>query len=146
MPLELEERERFRFYSLTPREREELLERLREELCNRDEVKLAVVFGSFLKDYPFRDIDVAVYVTGSIDPLDYKLRLEEELERKIGYPVDIVILNEAPPWFVRKVLKEGRTLFTKQPLLLERLYLKAIDEEQHIKNPDKLEEHSEGSL
>jgi len=138
MPLELEERERFRFYSLNPQEREELLERLREELCNRDEVKLAVVFGSFLKDYPFRDIDVAVYVTGNIDPLDYKLRLEEELERKIGYPIDVTILNEAPPWFARKVLKEGRTLFTKQPLLLERLYLKAIDEEQHIKKPRQI--------
>jgi len=142
MSLELEERERFRFYSLNPQEREEILERLREELCNRDEVKLAVVFGSFLKGYPFRDIDVAVYVTGNIDPLDYKLRLEEELERKIGYPIDVTILNEAPPWFARKVLKEGRTLFTKQPLLLERLYLKAIDEERYIKNLNEREEYN----
>jgi len=136
--LELEERERFRFYSLSPQEKEGLLEKLREELSRHEEIKLAVVFGSFLKDYPFRDIDVAVYVVGGADPLDYKLGLEEELERKIGYPIDIAVLNEAPPWFVRKVLREGRALFTRHPLLLERLYLKAIDEEQHFKNLNRL--------
>ena len=135
MSLDLEERERFRFHKLRPEEKDRLLERLKEELVGREEVKLAVVYGSFLKEYPFRDIDLALYVVVEGDPLNYKLWLEEELERKTGYPIDIAVLNEAPPWFTRKVLRKGRLLFTRQPLLPEKLYLKAVDEEQHIKSP-----------
>jgi len=130
MSLELEERERFRFFRLGPQEKEVLIKKLRDELSKRREVVLAVVFGSFLKDYPFRDIDVAVYAVPLEDSLDYKLRLEDELEKVIGYPIDIAVLNEAPPWFVKKVLEEGRPIVVKQPLLLEKLYLKAVDEEQ----------------
>jgi len=130
MSLELEERERFRFFRLSPREKEVLIEKLRGELGKRREVVLVVVFGSFLKDYPFRDIDVAIYAAPLEDSLDYKLRLEEELEEVISYPIDVVVLNDAPPWFMKKVLEEGRPIVVKQPLLLEKLYLKAIDEEQ----------------
>jgi len=132
MPLDLEERERFRFFDLKPEEREELLGRLRRELGKREEVKLAIVHGSFLTGRPFRDVDVAVYVVVEGDLLDYKLRLEEELERELGYPIDVAVLNEAPPWFVRRVLREGRPLLARQPLLLEKLLLKAVDEEQHL--------------
>jgi len=132
MPLELEERERFRFFRLKPQEREGLLEKLRKELSEREEVQLAIVYGSFLKGYPFRDIDVAVYVAAEGDLLDYKLRLEEELEEKLGYPIDVAVLNEAPPWFAEKVLREGQLLLTRQPLLLEKLLLKAVDEERHL--------------
>jgi len=113
MSLELEERDRFRFFRLSPREKEELVEKLRGELGKHGEVMLAVVFGSFLKDYPFRDIDIAVYIVGVEDSLNYKLRLEEELEEVIGYPIDVVVLNEAPPWFVKKVLNEGRPIVMK---------------------------------
>jgi len=132
MPLELEERERFRFFKLKPQEREGLLEKLRKELSEREEVQLAIVYGSFLKGYPFRDIDVAVYVAAEGDLLDYKLRLEEELEEKLGYPIDVAVLNEAPPWFAEKVLRKGQPLLTRQPLLLEKLLLKAVDEERHL--------------
>jgi len=128
--LELEERERFRFHSLSPQEKEELLEKLRKELGKRGEIKLAIVHGSFLKDYPFRDIDVAVYVEGDINTLWYKIELEIELEDKIGYPIDIAILNEALQWFTEKVLKEGRTLIARQPLP-ERLHPKTAGGEQH---------------
>ncbi len=133
MPLELEERERFRFYKLSPEEKLKILEKIREELEKHEEIKLAIVYGSFLKSYPFRDIDIAVYVVTDKDLLDYKFELEEKLENKISYPVDIAILNEAPPWFVRKVLKEGKILVQKQPLLTEKLYLKALDEEYKCK-------------
>jgi len=132
LSLELEERERFRFYRLSPEEKILILNKLRDVLSKRSEIVLAIVFGSFLKDYPFRDIDIAIYTTGNPDPLDLKLELEEELEKVLNYPVDIAILNEAPPWFVKKVLKEGTLLFTKQPTLPEKLFLKALDEEKLI--------------
>lgn len=43
---------------------------------------LAIVYGPFLRDYPFRDVDVVVYVKGEVDPLDYKFALDGELEGK----------------------------------------------------------------
>ncbi len=142
MPLELEERERFRFYKLGLEEKLKILEKIREELERREEIKLAIVYGSFLKSYSFRDIDIAVYVVTDRDLLDYKFELEDELEDKISYPVGIAILNEAPSWFVRKVLREGKVLVQKQPLLAEKLYLKALDEEYKCKNShNRAEQH-----
>jgi len=132
MPLELEERERFRFFRLKPQEREELLGKLRRELEKHEEVRLAILYGSFLKGYPFRDVDVAVYVAAEGDLLDYKLKLEEELEEKLGYPIDVAVLNEAPLWFAEKVLREGQPLLSRHPLLLEKLLLKAVDEKHHL--------------
>lgn len=118
----------FSFYKLSPEEKVKVLEKLRKLMEQHEEVLLVVVYGSFLKNYPFRDIDVAVYVVGEVDPLDYKLKLDSELSDEIGYPVDSKVLNEAPPWFVRKVLHEGKVLLEKVPLIVEKLYLKALDE------------------
>ncbi len=132
MPLELEERERFRFYELSREEKDRVLKKLRELLSKHTEIVLAIAFGSFLKDYPFRDIDIAIYVVGNSDALDLKFELEEELEESVGYSIDVTVLNDAPPWFVKKVLREGLVLFTKQPLLPEKLLLKALDEEMRI--------------
>ena len=137
MPLELEIKERFRFYELPWNGKKKVLGRLGVELSRHEEILLAVVYGSFLKNYPFRDIDVAVYVRGEVDPLDYKFSLDEELSDKLGYPIDTRVLNDAPPWFVRKVLKEGIMVLEKAPLLLEKLLLKAIDEDNTIK-PNKI--------
>ncbi|MGB9717841.1 MAG: nucleotidyltransferase domain-containing protein [Thermoproteota archaeon] len=136
MPLDLEERERFRFYRISKGEKERVAEVLKRVLYGRGETALAVLYGSFLKDYPFRDIDVAVYVVGEgLDPLDYELSLEAELSEKLGYNTDVKVLNDAPPWFVKKALREGVILIEKIPLLNEKLYLKAVDEEalaEHI--------------
>lgn len=118
----------FSFYKLSPEEKIKVLEKLRKLMEQHEEVLLVVVYGSFLKNYPFRDIDVAVYVVGEVDPLDYKLKLDSELSDEISYPVDSKVLNEAPPWFVRKVLREGEVLLEKAPLIVEKLYLKALDE------------------
>jgi len=133
MSLELEIKERFRFYKLSWEEKSRVLEKLREEISKHEEILLAVVYGSFLKNYPFRDIDIAVYVKGEVDSLNYKFTLDEELTEKLSYPIDTRVLNDAPPWFTRKVLMKGKVIVEKIPLLLERLLLKAIDEEQHLR-------------
>jgi len=77
--------ERFRFYELDAREREKIVDELREELEKRREILLAVVYGSLLRGEPFRDVDVAVYVNIEVDILDYKFRLERKLSES-GVP------------------------------------------------------------
>lgn len=131
MPLELELAERFRFFRLSPEEKAEIADKLRGLLSGLEEVSLAMLYGSFLKEYPFRDIDVAVYIgSGDVDQLDYKLKLETRLSEYLRYPVDVKILNNAPSWFTRRVLEDGEVLFISVPFLREKLYLKAIDEEE----------------
>lgn len=42
--------------------------------------------------------------------------------------VDVKILNNTPPWFIKRVIEEGRILLEKTPLMIEKLYLRALDE------------------
>ncbi len=142
--MELERKERFRFYRLCWEEKEGVLGRLRELLLGRGEIVLAVVFGSFLKDYLFRDVDIAVYVSKSVDPLDYKLSLERELSKHISYPVDVTVLNMAPPWLIKKIIEEGRTVLVKQLYITEKIYLKAIDAAQLTTRPTQTKSSQQG--
>lgn len=100
--------------------------RIARELEEVEEITLAVLHGSFLRDYPFRDIDVAVYVLYNVDPLDYKFSLESALEEKLGYAFDVQLLNYAPPSFARTALLGGRVIVERRPMLHEVLLLKSI--------------------
>jgi predicted nucleotidyltransferase len=133
MSLELEEAERFRFHRLSREEKERIVETLRRALEERSEVMLAVLYGSLLRETSFRDVDVAVYLKENLDPLDYQLTLSMELEKLLSLPVDAKVLNNAPPWFLKKILEEGRVLVEKAPFTVEKLYLKALDEINMLK-------------
>ncbi len=134
MSLEIEEREYFRFYKLDKPGRDKILDRIKKMIINRDEIVFAVVYGSFITGKTFRDIDIGVYIKPiKTDYLDYKFKLEEKLSSNLGYPVDLKVLNEAPPWFLKNVLITGKILVEKYPLIREKLLLKAIDEEEQIK-------------
>ena len=94
-------------------ERRRILEKLKRMLEGRGEVILAVVYGSFTKGGEFRDVDLAVYLKPGVDPLRYALDLEGMLEEALGYPVDVKPLNEAPAWFIKRVLEEGEVLLDR---------------------------------
>ena len=113
-------------------ERRRILEKLKRMLEGRGEVILAVVYGSFTKGGEFRDVDLAVYLKPGVDPLRYALDLEGMLEEALGYPVDVKPLNEAPAWFIKRVLEEGEVLLDRARNV-ERLYLKALDEGQALR-------------
>jgi len=131
-PIELERYERLRFHQLDRKARRRLIERLRDALSRYDFILLAVVHGSILRDHPFRDVDVAVYTGGDVDPLDCKLRLDEELSKNLGYPVDVRVLDDAPHWFTLNVLEIGEVLLERVQGLVEGLYKKALDERAFI--------------
>ena len=77
-------------------------------------------------------MDLAVYLKPGVDPLHYTLDLEGMLEEALGHPVDVKLLNEAPAWFVRRVLEEGEVLLDRAGIV-EKLYLKALDEGQALR-------------
>lgn len=131
----LEDERRFRFYRLLPEERDEVIKALSKSLGRRDEVLLAVVFGGFVNSELFRDVDVAIF-TGYVVPYEgvepYEEELSKELKSIIKLPVDVRVIDYAPPWFKVKAL-DGVILVEKQPALAARLRFKALQEIEDIK-------------
>lgn len=102
-------------YRLAAEAREGVLAALTRKLAKRHEVSFAYVFGSFLQADGFRDIDVAVWLTGSDRHAD--LDLAAALSRVAGLPVDVRVANGAPISFLFHILR-GRALVVHDERLL----------------------------
>ena len=75
-------------------------------------IEIAVLFGSALRRETVRDIDIGVVL--STEPsLSLINEIASTLESELGIPVDIVLLNEAPPLLRFKALVEGVKIIIK---------------------------------
>lgn len=90
-------------------------ETIRAFLASRsDGIAAAYLFGSTARGTarPNSDVDVGVlYVQAP--PLTFEglpLELEGDLERVVGKPVQVVVLNRASPDLVHRVLRDGRLI------------------------------------
>jgi len=87
-------------HALGREEREQVIQRLIEQLQAFPEIIGAWLHGSFHEGLPFHDIDIALYVEPDVpaasNPLDFILRVGDTLERAVRYPVDVRIINRAP--------------------------------------------------
>ena len=93
----------FKTYSVNREDRGRILLSIKSILHEQEEILFAYIFGSFIdKEMPFfRDIDIGIYVdekeVSFKDTINYTIALSLKIEREIKkYPVDIVILNNAP--------------------------------------------------
>ena len=81
-------------------------------LASNPRVAFAYLYGSFAEARAFRDIDVGVYLAGDatrdVDGVDAELLMSEQLSRLVGLPVDMRILNGAPPTFLFHVFHGSR--------------------------------------
>jgi len=86
---------------------------IKRTLEQKPEILLAMIYGSYIdkKRKYVRDLDLAIFVDKCKvrDTLDYKLSLEEELEQIAEVPIDVRILNDAPPGF-RNIALRGKVL------------------------------------
>ena len=92
---------------------------LRMELECDSRIAFAYLFGSFVADeLAFHDIDLGVYFADPepVQPSD-ALDLAERLSARLGLPVDVRALNNAPVSFVYQVLR-GELLLSRDDLLL----------------------------
>jgi predicted nucleotidyltransferase len=109
-------------YELSREERERIAQQLAERLSRYSEIVGAWVHGSFDEGLPFHDIDIALYVEpesdAAHDPLAFMLRLMDELEPIVRYPVDVRVINRAPLNF-QFYATAGRPLLMRDP---ERCY------------------------
>lgn len=75
-----------------------------EYLAARQEIVFAYLFGSVVDSDVFKDVDVGVYVDRRIsDGFEYAFNMSGELERLLGYPVDVILLNTAPDHLIHSV-------------------------------------------
>lgn len=117
-------------------DRERLIDRLAGVLVGESDVLFAYLFGSFLSEGAFADVDIAILLDpmhGSLRTLlDVQLDLMACLETKLHVPVDVVILNEAPLG-LRLAAVQGRMIYSrneaKRVEFVERTSLQAMDME-----------------
>jgi len=82
------------------------------------EIALTYVYGSFVGEAAFRDLDLAVVLATSMPPYEEgKLCgvLAREIEGRIKprIEVDIRAINSAPPHFQFEVIRSGRLVFAR---------------------------------
>jgi len=94
--------------------------RLRTVLSSADDnVLAAYLFGSVARGSAndASDVDVGILLreapAGRLN--DLPLSLEGELERELGWIVQVVVLNDAPPDLVHRVMRDGRLLLDRDP-------------------------------
>jgi predicted nucleotidyltransferase len=98
------------------------VQKLKDFLSERDEVVFAYIHGSFVQGEEFQDVDVAVFVADgaprSTDDIEYEISLSLRLEKELGLPVDVKILNNAPLAF-RYHASRGTLLLTRDESVRE---------------------------
>ncbi|MCX8095002.1 MAG: nucleotidyltransferase domain-containing protein [Caldisericia bacterium] len=99
-------------------EKKKIFTKLRGILLRKKEIEFAYIFGSFISNTPFEDIDIGIYLKkdllDKINKLDYIIELGIILENKLkGFKIDLVILNDLEFTFLYHVFKEGKLLFSR---------------------------------
>jgi uncharacterized protein len=112
--------------------RERVFARLEAHLGMRSDIVFALVYGSFVGDLAFRDIDVGIWTTDAADP-DLELELSSSLSRDLDLPVDVRRVNEAPVPFLFHVLR-GRVVAVRDEERLASL-MERIARDYHDRSP-----------
>ena len=124
---------------LSAKEKEVLAEKISDILKAKEYILFAYIFGSFVSEDGFKDIDIGVFISGveSKSPLKLELKLEGEIEDAIHIPVDIRIINNGPPSFIYNVLKCGIVIVDNNKSLrsdFDGLVYKKYFDFQHLRN------------
>lgn len=104
----------------TQRERQDLLDRAAAAIARHPEIAFCHAHGSFVQPGPYRDLDLAVYLSEPLprSRFPYEDALEQEITGalKAELPVDVRIANEAPLAFQHHAY-QGRLLLDRDPEL-----------------------------
>jgi len=105
--------------TMNQEQKDRLISEIKGFLLKQKPVLFAYLYGSFLGEGPFRDVDVAAYV----DPAPFKtsnemfncgLSLAAKVDLAVsGGAVDLRLLNLAPTPFRFSVISKGKVIFTR---------------------------------
>lgn len=95
--------------NISQKRKEEIVKEISYRLKKRKDIIFSYIFGSFVTDDKFSDIDIGVFCTDKVskEPLDFEFKIEEEIKSLKKFPVDVRIINHAPVSFVYHVVKDG---------------------------------------
>jgi len=116
-----------KLYHDTVEKRYQIIHLLSETLSNRRGLAFAYLYGSFLEDSPYHDIDVGIYWkhTAMTGIEGNSLDLGGILSAKVQRPVDVRPLNNAPTGFLYYIF-QGRLLVDIEEDLRVRLMERTI--------------------
>ncbi len=97
---------------------ETVVAHVRDYLSTQEDVLAAYLFGSRAQGRarPQSDVDIAVLLREDLDSearLFRRLSLGDALEQRLGRPVDLVVLNDAPLRLRHQVLRHGKLIFER---------------------------------
>ena len=107
-------------HSMPQSERARICETIAAHLVRSfPEIAAAYIFGSFVGQEAFGDIDIGVLLAGGElpPPLEYELSMEAALEKEVRLAVDVRVLNSPPLSFQHQVIKSGLLVIDKDPNL-----------------------------
>jgi uncharacterized protein len=92
-----------------------LINTLNETVQADERILFAYLHGSVAEKRDYRDIDLAIYLKElpKKDMFDIEMELEEKLQAKIAFPVDLKVLNLAPAHFRYMAIKKGIKLYIR---------------------------------
>ena len=110
-----------------------IAQQLREYFaCHHNGMACAYLYGSQARDEAGRhsDVDIAILLEKTPPPtLDgIGLDLGAEIEKYIGKPVDLVILNRAPVDLIHRILRDGILVYEGDPSARIRFEVRARGE------------------
>lgn len=100
-------------------DKEVIIQQVLSVLHDHENVVFAYLFGSFVTQDRYRDIDIGIYFESKVDLLTIGL-LKTELEQHIRCPVDIIQINkltERNPELAFDMVTSGRQVINKDPKL-----------------------------
>ena len=101
-----------------------ILDLIKEVLTNDDRLVFAYVYGSFVAEKSFRDVDIGIYVKNPeenpfIISSEIKTQLSRLAKKRGGDftadEFDVRVINGAPFTFLKRVFKEGVLLVDNDP-------------------------------
>ena len=119
-----------KLFRVSEKLRENTISRIKEILESRDEILLAMVFGSFVEKEYARDVDIAVYLAYSVNEfkaLEYSEKLSREIEKKIGLLIDVIVLNNVDEGILMRAILKGRKLLVRDSILYHKLRMLALE-------------------
>ena len=111
-----------------------LVAKLESYFKNKTEIILTYVFGSFLKGdlHEESDLDIAVFFRRILD-VQEQLKIQADLTKLSGYEVDLAILNDASPIFIRQVLEKGHEIYCGDETAKNLFIIRVLNEYDDLK-------------
>mgnify|MGYP000929689679 FL=1 len=129
-----------RLFNLNKKEKDKIIDEIKSILIIDDNIEFSYIFGSFIQDNFFRDIDIGIYLKNinENEVFNYEFKISNEISLKCKIDIELIdvrVLNFAPFPFLVNVFKDGILLFTKDEKfltdLIEKTSLYAVSNE-HI--------------